>query len=79
MEVFEIFLRGLIIDFFGVNTRYYFFKMFKKNLKKEDFKNNNAKNADNIMQGFYNFFVGIVVSCLVVMGIAYVFYKLKLL
>lgn len=79
MEIFEIFFRALIIDFFGVNTRYYFFKIFNKNIKKKDFIKDSVTNSDNIMQGVYNFIVGIIVSCLFIIGVAFIFYKLKLL
>lgn len=77
--LFDVIIGGLIINFLGVNTRYYFFKIFNKNLKKEDFKNDQKDIGASFSQGFYNFFVGLIIFCILSTGIAYVFYKLNLL
>lgn len=73
MEIlFEIIIRSIIINFLGVNTRYYFFKMLGKNYKKDDF----IKHKDDIIyafsQEFYNFIVGITVSIFLFMAIFYI-------
>ncbi len=55
MELLEIIFGGLIINFLGINARYYFLKIFNKNLKKEDFKNDKNDIGAKFSQGFYNF------------------------
>lgn len=79
MEIFEIIFGGLIIRFLGLNTRYYFFKIFNKDLKKESFENNQEDIGASFSQGFYNFFIGLIVLCILFFGIAYIFYILNLL
>jgi hypothetical protein len=77
--LFEIIIGGLIVNFFGVNTRYYFFRIFNKNVKKKDFENGQEDIGASFSQGFYNFFVGLIVFCALSTGIAYIAYKLNLL
>ena len=49
MEVIiEIIIKEFLIDFLGINTRYYFFRIFKKNIKKE----NLSANQNEIRNGF---------------------------
>lgn len=79
MEIFEILIKGIIINFFGANTRYYFFKFFNKDLKKKDFESNQEDIGGAFSQGFYNFFVGIIVSGIFFFSIAYIMYKLEIL
>ena len=79
MEIFEILVKGIIINFFGVNTRYYFFKFFNKDLKKKDFENNQEDIGGAFSQGFYNFFVGMIVGGIFFFGVAYIMYKLGIL
>jgi hypothetical protein len=77
--LFEIFIRGLIIGFLGVNTRYYFFKIFNKNVKKKDFETDQEDIGASFSQGFYNFVIGLGMTCALFIGIAYIAYKLNLL
>ncbi|WP_379968029.1 hypothetical protein [Epilithonimonas sp. UC225_85] len=77
--LFEIIIRGLIINFLGVNTRYYFFKIFNKDLQKKDLENNKSDVLDSFGQGFYNFFVGLSVFSILSIGIAYLFYQMGML
>jgi len=79
MEIFEILIKGVIINFFGVNTRYYFFKFFNKDLKKKDFENSQEDIGGTFSQGFYNFFVGMIVGGIFFFSIAYIMYKLGIL
>ncbi len=44
----EIFVRvfvGVIVEFLGVNTRYFFLKPFRKNLKKKSLHDNDLLNG----------------------------------
>ncbi|UKB84863.1 hypothetical protein LF887_04305 [Chryseobacterium sp. MEBOG06] len=79
MTLLEIIFGGLIINFLGINTRYYFFRIFNKNLKKEDFKNDKDDIGAQFSQGFYNFLVGLIVFCILSIVIVYIAYKLKFL
>ncbi|MDD1524987.1 hypothetical protein CYV15_05250 [Riemerella anatipestifer] len=76
----EIILGGIVTNFLGVHTRYYFFKIFNKNLKKEDFKGEKSEDEiNNLRQGVYNRFIGLLVFCILSVGIVYITYKLNLL
>ncbi len=75
----EIIFGGIISQFLGLNTRYYFFKIFNKNIKKDDFRGSSSDELKGLGQNFYNVFVGLIVFCSLAIGIAYLFYKLKLL
>ncbi|WP_146810823.1 hypothetical protein, partial [Empedobacter brevis] len=67
MEVlFEIIFMRLIIRFLGVNTRYYFLKIFNKRLTKEDLTGTNEDS--NIVQDIYNAFIGLVMFCILFLG-----------
>jgi hypothetical protein len=77
--LFEIIFKVLIINFLGVNTRYYFFRIFNKNLKKQDFEGNQPDELKGLGQGFYNAFIGLIIFCILSIGIAYLFYKMKML
>ena len=79
MTLLEIVFGGLIINFIEINKRYYFFKIFNKNLKKDDFKNKEDDVGGQFSQGFYNFFIGLIIFCLISIGLVYIAYKLKLL
>lgn len=79
MGLLEAILGGLIINFLGVNTRYYFFKVFNKDLKKEDFKSNSEDIGASFSQGFYNYFIGLAVFCILSIGLMYIAYRLNLL
>lgn len=79
MEIFEIIFGGLIIKFLGLNTRYYFFKIFKKDLKKKDFENSQEDIGAGFSQGFYNFFIGLIVFLILSVGLVYILDILNLL
>ena len=49
MEVIiEIIIKEFLIDFLGISTRYYFFRIFKENIKKESL----SANQNEIVSGF---------------------------
>lgn len=80
MEVIlELIIRGFIINFLGVNIRYQFFRLFRSDVKKENFEDNQADIGNCFAQGFYNFFVGIISFIVLSFGIVYVLYVLNLL
>ncbi|SEW40274.1 hypothetical protein SAMN05421841_2687 [Chryseobacterium wanjuense] len=80
MEIlFEIFIRGLVIGFLGVNTRYYFFRIFNKNVKKKDFETDQEDIGASFSQGFYNFFIGLFVFSILAYGIVSILYVFDLL
>ncbi|RMZ57912.1 hypothetical protein D1632_16510 [Chryseobacterium nematophagum] len=71
MNLLEIILGGIITQFLGLNTRYYFFKIFDKNLKKEDLQNDQEDIGASFSQGFYNFFTGLTVFILLSFAVVY--------
>ena len=80
MEVIiEIIIKEFLIDFIGINTRYYFFRIFKKNIKKESLSANQNEIVSGFAQGFYNFFVGIFMFSLLVTLMVYLLHILGLL
>jgi len=80
MEVIiEIIIKEFLIDFLGINTRYYFFRIFKKNIKKESLSANQDEIVSGFAQGFYNFFVGIFMFSLLVTLMVYLLHILGLL
>jgi hypothetical protein len=80
MEVIiEIIIKEFLIDFLGINTRYYFFRIFKKNIKKESLSINQDEIVSGFAQGFYNFFVGIFMFSLLVALMVYLLHILGLL
>ena len=80
MEVIiEIIIKEFLIDFLGINTRYCFFRIFKKNIKKESLSVNQNEIVSGFAQGFYNLFVGIFVFSLLVALMVYLLHALGLL
>jgi hypothetical protein len=80
MEVIiEIIIKEFLIDFLGINTRYYFFRIFNKNIKKESLSVNQNEIVSGFAQGFYNFFVGIFMFSLLVALMVYLLHILGLL
>ena len=80
MEVIiEIIIKKFLIDFLGINTRYYFFRIFKKNIKKESLSVNQNEIVSGFAQGFYNLFVGIFVFSLLVAFMVYLLHIFGLL
>lgn len=70
--IFELFIRRLVTNFIGLNARFLVLKIFDNELDREKLKANG-------MQEFYNLFVGLILFIFLSMGVAYIFYKLKLL
>ena len=70
--IFELFIRRLVTHFIGLNARFLVLKIFDNELDREKLKANG-------MQEFYNLFVGLILFIFPSMGVAYIFYKLKLL
>ena len=80
MEVIiEIIIKEFLIDFLGINTRYYFFRIFNKNIKKESLSANQDEIVSGFAQGFYNFFVGIFMFSLLVAFMVYLLHIFGLL
>ena len=80
MEVIiEIIIKEFLIDFLGINTRYYFFRIFIKNIKKESLSVNQNEIVSGFAQGFYNFFVGIFMFSLLVALMVYLLHIFGLL
>ena len=80
MEVIiEIIIKEFLIDFLGISTRYYFFRIFKENIKKESLSANQNEIVNGFAQGFYNFFVGIFMFSLLVALMVYLLHILGLL
>lgn len=76
MEVIiEIIIKEFLIDFLGINMRYYFFRIFKK----ESLSANQNEIVTGFAQGFYNLFVGIFVFSLLVALMVYLLHILGLL
>lgn len=73
MEVlFELIFGRLITQYLGLNTRYYFFKMFNSNLEKENLTGDKNDNQKNLGQSFYNSFVGLIMFCLIAFLVVYI-------
>ena len=80
MEVIiEIIIKEFLIDFLGINTRYYFFRIFKKNINKESLSVNQNEIVSGFAQRFYNFFVGIFMFSLLVALMVYLLHVFGLL
>ena len=80
MEVIiEIIIKEFFIDFLGINTRYYFFRIFKKNIKKKSLSANQNEIVTGFAQGFYNLFVGIFMFSLLVALMVYLLHIFGLL
>ena len=60
--IFELFIRNLIVHFFGLYTRYYFFKLIGKPKTKKYLKGEFKKvdNVNSLSQGILNGIVGII-------------------
>ncbi len=81
MEVlFDLIVRGFIIRFFGINTRYLFFKLIGKNIDKESLSGDKTNdNYNNLSQGLINFLVGIISFSFISFIIVYVMYIIGVL
>lgn len=70
MEVlFELIFGRIITQYLGLNTRYYFFKLFNHDLKKESFRGNELDILKGLGQSFYNSFIGLIMFCILSFGI----------
>ncbi|KXH80468.1 hypothetical protein [Chryseobacterium kwangjuense] len=79
MNLLEAIFGGILIRFLGLNTRYYFFKIFDESVKKEDFESDKEDIGASFYQGFFNFFIGLIVFFLLSFGIVYLLFILHLL
>lgn len=79
MELLQVIFGQFLIKFLGVNTRFYFYKFFNKDVKKEDFTKEKEKDPGGIMQGIYNVGIGFAVFILLSLGTAYISYKMGIL
>lgn len=69
----------LIMDPIGVYTRYFFFKLIRREKSLEYLRGNSIDPSNNFSHTTINFMVGIVVLCSVILGIAYLLFILGLL
>lgn len=67
----ELVFRGLIINFLGINARYFFFRLIGKKINRSDLKSKGDENQDDWYQDFLNGLAGLLVICLLSMGLAY--------
>lgn len=71
----DIFFRRLIVRILGIRTRYYFLKIFNKNLQLEDLRGKEKDVGDQVSQDFYNAVIGILALAVLVVGIGYLVYE----
>ncbi|NDV57673.1 hypothetical protein [Bacteroides sp. 519] len=69
----------LIADPIGVYTRYFFFKLIRKEKNLEYLRGNSVDPSNNLSHTTINFIVGIAVLCSIILGIAYLLFILGLL
>ena len=69
----EVFFAGLIINFLGLNTRYYFFKLIGKEKEKDYLSGDKIKydSTDSITQPVFNVIIGFAVFALISIGVMY--------
>ncbi len=79
--IFEIILQGLIIDFLGKRTRFYFFKFIGKEKPLDYFSGTKKKQGNYSMfeQHVMNVVVGFISFFIISFGAVYILYHLKLL
>lgn len=70
--LFELIFGRLITYYLGLNTRYYFFKLFNHNLKKEDIEGGNNDRLSDLGQGFYNSIIGLIIFFILSFVIVYI-------
>lgn len=70
----EIVFRGIIVRFFGIYTRYYFWNLFGKKVTLKQLKGKKDTNSQ-YSQDFLNAFVGLIVFCLLAYFIAYLIFR----
>ncbi len=71
-DLFELFFRGIIDQFLGLYTRYYFFKLIRRKKTIAHLKGEDTKDGANaVMQNFLNNLVGIIVVFLLFLIVAF--------
>ena len=71
----EIFLGRFIIRFLGVNTRYFFLKLFNRSLKKDDLLGHSKDFSVQFANDLFNAFIGFGVLFLLFYLIGLIFYS----
>lgn len=73
----DIILKGLIVQFFGLYPRYYFFKLIgkEKDIKYLSGEKKLHDSTDKIQQPIFNAVIGLIIFALVVYLIAYIVYS----
>jgi hypothetical protein len=69
----EVIFANLIINFLGLNTRYYFFKLIGQE-KERDYlsgEKTNYDSTDKISQHVFNIIIGLIVLALISFTVAY--------
>jgi hypothetical protein len=69
----EIILGRIIIRFFGLYTRYFFFKVVGKSKDLKYLSGNRPSKRNSLSQDFFNALVGMITILLLAMGIAYIY------
>ena len=72
--IIEIFLRGIIADFLGVYSRYYFFKIIGRPKSIKYLQGRESKDVDTISHYVINVCLGIVVFALISFSIVYLYF-----
>jgi len=76
METFlEIILERIIIRFFGLHTRYFFFLLIGKRKTIKYLSGDTKKYTTSLSQDFFNAVVGLISFSLIAIGIAYLVWK----
>ena len=70
----EIIFRGIIVRFFGIYTRYFFFNLFGKKRTLEQLKGKRNTNSE-YSQDFFNALIGLFVFSLISYLIAYLVFS----
>lgn len=72
----EVIFRGLIIRVFGVYYRYYYFIIIGKPKTIFQLSGNKEKVSTSFSQDFYNALIGLIVFCLLSIGIAFLIFTI---
>ena len=78
LELFaEIIFRGIIVNVVGLYTRYYFFRLVGKTKTIEYLKGGKSTKDEynNVSQNFLNSIVGLIITCLISVSIAYLVFS----
>ncbi len=73
----ELIFRGLIVNFLGVSTRYYFFKLIgkPKSIKYLSGEIIKKDSTDLVQQPIFNIVIGLIVFCVISFSIAYMVFN----